>query len=586
MTRLVAPILGLALVIHPHPAALAASKLQPAEVLNFALLDQQGRMHELRRTGGQAVVLYFTANACPVARLSASKVQALRQKYAPQGVEVVMVNSSPADDRKSISKEMQELHAWHVPVLKDDTQGVARHLGVRRTGEVVAISTKDWSLFYHGAIDDQMVEGAQKPEPTERYLETALDEFLAGKPVSRPTSAARGCVIQFEGGIGPDATPVSYSKEVAPILQQKCVGCHSKGNIGAGAMVNFAKVHGMAAMIEEVLLDRRMPPWDLDPQIGRFANDHSLSVAEAGTLLRWVHQGADRGEGPDPLEGYVAKPAEEWPLGKPDIILRMPKAEEVPATGVIPYRHVEVQAGNPNEAWVGAIYVKPGNKKVVHHLIARLKEGGFKNHLGMNEMFVGWAPGTTQAGFPKGTGKHLPANARFDFELHYTASGSAQTDQSEVGLYLLPAKPAARFESVEALNYQFEIKPGDPESPTEAMYCFKQEATLYSVAPHMHLRGKWAKFELLTPSGKRETLCSVPRWDFNWQQTYSLEKPRKIPAGSWVVVSGGFDNSQANPANPDPKKTVHWGEQSFDEMFIGYWNVAWENQGMKEVSSK
>src|SRR5437016_10567 len=203
-----------------HPA-------QTGEVLNFALIDHQGRLHELRRLGGKAVVLFFTANECPVARQSASKIRALRDKFAQRGVAVFMVNSVMADDLNSISKEAVQLHAWHVPVLKDDTQGVARHLGVKRTGETIAISTTDWTVFYRGAIDDQMVEGAQKPKPTERYLEDALNDFLDGKPIRQPKTVARGCVIQFEGGEGANAVPVSYAGEVAPILQRKCIHCHS-----------------------------------------------------------------------------------------------------------------------------------------------------------------------------------------------------------------------------------------------------------------------------------------------------------------------------------------------------------------------
>src|SRR5262249_27878178 len=163
----------------------------------------------------------------------------LREQFSERGVSVFMVNSNPGDDRASISKEMNELHAWHVPVLKDDTQGVARHLGVKRTGETIAISTKDWTVFYRGAIDDQMVEGAKKPQPTERYLENALNDFLDGKPVRTAKTVARGCVIHFDGGEGPDATPVSFAKDVAPILQAKCVRCHSPGNIGSWSMSGF-----------------------------------------------------------------------------------------------------------------------------------------------------------------------------------------------------------------------------------------------------------------------------------------------------------------------------------------------------------
>ena len=555
-----------------------AEEHHPAEgeVLNFALIDHHGRLQELRRLGGKAVVLFFTANDCPVARQSASKIRVLRDKFAERGVSVFMVNSSMADDRDSISKEAAELRVWHVPVLKDDTQGVARHLGVKRTGETVAISTTDWTVFYRGAIDDQLVEGAQKPKPTERYVEDALNDFLEGKPVRQPKTTPRGCVIQFEGGEGPDAAPVSYARDVAPLLARKCVHCHSPGNIGSGAMTSYQKVKSRAPMIEEVLLARRMPPWDADPHVGKFSNDASLSVPEAQTLLRWVHQGAPRGEGDDPLEKVETQPAPDWPLGQPDIVLRVPQEQSIPATGVLKYRHIEVLAGNTNEAWVGALWVKPGNRKVLHHVIARLKAGGVTDHLGEKEMYVGWAPGTTQGWFPKGSGKFLPANARFDFELHYTPTGAPQTDQTEIGVYLLKDKPATRFESVPVVNTAFELKPGDADCAVSAMYGFTRASTLYSVTPHMHLRGRWMKFEALFPDGHRELICSVPRYDFNWQFTYVLSQPKRIPAGTWMLVSGGYDNSINNPSNPDPKKAVHWGDQTFNEMFLGWYNVSWD----------
>lgn len=557
----------------PTPAGLLST---PREVLNFALLDHQGRMHELRRSNARAVVLFFTANGCPVARQAASKIDALRQQFGARGVEFLLVNANTGDDRKSIGTEARELGIGHIPVLHDDTQGVARHLAVRRTGEAIVVDTRDWSVAYRGAVDDQMVEGAQKPAPTESHLASALSDLLEGKPVRVPRTVARGCVIHFDGGEGPDSAPVSYAKEVAPILAAKCVSCHSPGNIGSWAMSGHKKVKGMASMVEEVLLARRMPPWDADPHTGNFADNPSLTVAEAQTLLRWVHQGAPRGEGPDPLESLRVPPAPEWPLGTPDIVLRLPEAQQVPASGVLDYRHIEVRAGNTNDAWVRALYVKPGNRKVLHHVIARLKSGGEADHLGQPEMYVGWAPGSTQRPFPDGSGKHLPRDARFDFELHYTTCGSPQVDTTEIGLYLAKERPASRFESVPVVDYRFEIRPGDPDARGEGSYFFPKAATLHSLTPHQHVRGSWMKFEALFPDGRRETLCSVPRYDFNWQQTYRLAQPRRIPAGTWVVLTGGYDNSARNPANPDPRRYVHWGEQSWDEMFLGWYNVTWD----------
>ncbi len=590
--RLIAAPAGPAVAVAvatPVPVAATATAVAsldtPSEVLNFALLDHRGRMHELRRSNARAVVLYFTANGCPVVRQSASKFAALRARYAERGVDFFMVNANSGDDLKSINEEARELGVWFVPVLKDDTQGVARHLGVRRTAEAFVIDTRNWSVVYRGAIDDQSVEGALKPAPTESYLDAALGEFLAGKAVGKPRTVARGCVVHFDGGDGPDAAPVSYANDVAPILRDKCVSCHSTGNIGSWAMTGHRKVKGMASTIEEALLARRMPPWDADPNHGNFANNASLTLAQSQTLLRWVSQGAPRGDGADPLEELKVPPAPEWPMGQPDIVLRLAEPQEIPATGVLDYRHLEVRAGNTNEGWVRALYVKPGNRKILHHAIARLKDGGQKDHLGQTEMYVGWAPGTTQGPFPRGAGKYLPADALFDLELHYTTCGVAQTDSTEVGIYLAQGKPTTRYESVPVVDHRFEIKPGDPDSRGEGSYCFQRAATLHSLTPHMHVRGRWMKFEALFPDGRRETLCSVPRYDFNWQRTYVLETPRAIPAGTWVIVSGGYDNSQRNPSNPDPRKFIHWGEQSWDEMFLGWYNVTWDEPAPAKASA-
>jgi hypothetical protein len=344
-------------------------------------------------------------------------------------------------------------------------------------------------------------------------------------------------------------------------------------------MTAHARVKGMAAMIEEVILARRMPPWDADPTIGKYHEPAALSLAEAQTLLRWIHQGAPRGEGPDPLAANQPAPPADWPLGPPDIILRLPKPEHIPATGVLEYRHIDVAVGNTDDQWVTGAWVRPGNKQVVHHAIAWLKkEGDDKLMAAEREHFAGYAPGSTQGMYPPGTGKLLHKNARLDIEMHYTPSGVEQTDQTEIGLYL--AKDNKDLKPLDTLwiyNADFQVQPGASDSTHHAAFPLRQNATIYDLMPHMHLRGRWMKFELLLPDGHRETLLSVPRYDFNWQRTYTLENPRQVPAGAWLLITGGYDNSKQNPANPDPKKTIRWGDQSFEEMFLAIVNVTWQN---------
>jgi hypothetical protein len=541
---------------------------EPKEISNFALIDHRGEMHELRRIEAKAIVLFFTGNGCPVARQTIGKLDRLRQEYEPKGVTFLLINANSGDDRASIAEEMRELKVANLPVLKDDTQGVARHLGVRRTGVAIAIKSKDWTAFYRGAVDDQMVEGAQKPAPAELFLQTALDEFLAGKPITRTSTVAHGCAITFEGGEGSDSAAVSYAEQVIPILKQKCVHCHSPGNIGSWSMANHRKLKSMGSMIEEVILTRRMPPWDADPTVGTFRRNTALTISEAQTLLRWIHQGSPRGEGDDPLPQVLAEtpPAPEWPLGKPDKVIGFDRPEKVPATGIVDYRNIDVAVGNSEEVWLGALAIRPGNRKIVHHVVVRMKD---KEPSG-GAVIASWSPGITQGRFPTDSGKLLPKGSILDVEMHYTTNGAEQEDRTEIGLYFLEEKPVLIYEALRIANTSIVIRPGDANSVAQTVYAFPKEVTLHGVKPHMHLRGKSMKFELLYPDGRREIIASVPRFDFNWQTAYRFEEPKRIPAGTWALITGVFDNSALNPANPNPKATVYWGPQSFDEMFVGY----------------
>ena len=337
--------------------------------------------------------------------------------------------------------------------------------------------------------------------------------------------------------------------------------------------------------MQEVLLARRMPPWDADPRHGKFSNDRSLTTAEKRLLLRWIEAGAPRGEGEDRLAALKV-PANDWSLGQPDMIVSLPEAQEIPATGVIAYRHVDVPLDLTNTAWIGATAIKAGNLECTHHVIVRVKypkEG--KTSTENTESLEGWSPGKTFARYPVGAGKQLKPGAVLNFELHYTATGKPETDRTEIGLYLLKEKPPLYYDSRMAINQDLNIPPGEADVRTHATAGFKRDTMLYTLTQHMHNRGGWMKYEALYPDGRRETLLHVPRYDFNWQMEYVLAEPKRMPAGSWILCTGGFDNSPLNPHNPDPKKRVQWGEQSWDEMFIGFMSVA-ELPSTKVVSQK
>lgn len=548
----------------------AAAK--PREVPNFNLTDLSGHNHELKRAEGKAVVLFFTGNGCPVARQSVGKLHALHERFG-HDVAFWVVNTYAGDSLAECRTEAAQFGIRPFPYLRDPKQGVALAFGVERTAEVVVIRSADWSVLYQGAIDDQLSEGAQRKEPQTKFLEAALTEFLANQPVTTDRTKAHGCRIAY-GKVGDEQGTVSYSKVVAPLLQKHCVECHRDGGIGPWAMAGHGKVKNYAAMIEEVLLTGQMPPWHADPAHGHWANDRSMTPEETQTLLRWVAAGAPRGEGPDPLtEALATEPA--WQLGSLDFVVKLPKAEAIPATGVLDYRHIAVDLPITNDVWIAALDVKPGNRRVVHHVIMRAKwDGGPDDGSGFGINLTGWAPGMVLTKFPAGTGKFVPRGAKIDMEMHYTTMGSPQTDQTEIAFYLLPAKPERELFTRSALQPDLNIAPGADESRDTAIHGFTRPATIYTLMPHMHLRGKWMRFDLLLPNGKRETLLNVPRYDFNWQTIYRLAEPRHVPAGAWLVVTGGFDNSPGNPANPDPKKRIHFGLQSWDEMFIGFFDAA------------
>ncbi len=551
---------------------LAVASLTAREVPNFNLVDMHDRNHELYRAKGKAVVLFFTGNGCPIARKSSATLKELKAKYESQGVDFWIVNSYFDEDKKETRDEIRSLGLREFIYLRDLKQLVALSYDVSRTAEAIAIDTTSFEVFYRGAVSNQFGEGAEKPSATEAYLDDSLSEFLAGEPISRARTRARGCRISYAKVGGESGVP-DYATQVAPIFRESCVECHRRGGIGPWSMNRHGRVSNYSDMIEEVLLTRRMPPWDPHPDYGSFKDGNELSREELQTIIQWVKAGAPESDGADPLRAPLPD-YPDWRLGEPDAVLKLPEVQTVAATGVEPYRYIEVENPFDEDVWLSGLDVSPGNRSVVHHVILYAKWPGGPSFGGNGAFFVGWAPGASALTYPDGVAKKLPANAKLTIEMHYTTSGIEETDQSEVALYLAKGPQERSAETRAAADWNLEIPAGDDDSRHHATYAFKKPATLYALFPHMHFRGKWMRYELLTPNGKRKTLLHVPRYDFQWQLSYYLEEPMHVPAGSWLLVTGAFDNSPANPANPDPKKRVLFGEQSWDEMFIGFFEAA------------
>mgnify|MGYP000945829891 CR=1 FL=1 len=563
----------------PRDLLAAREPAAPGKVENFQLIDHTGVSRELyRQKLARVVVIFVAGNGCPIVRQSVGTLNELEKEFSSQGVEFWMLNANPQDDRASVQKEANEFNI-DFPILLDRGQWVAKSLNISRTAEAIAISTKDWKIVYRGAVDDRLGYGTQKPKAEKTPLADALREFLAEKPVSLAKAEVRGCAITYPA-TPDDKAAITYTQHAAPILQKNCVGCHSPGHIGPFSMSNYEKVKGWSAMIREVLLEQRMPPWPADPQVGHFANSRFLSIEETQTLLNWIAQGSPRGEGQDPLATLTPSAPAEWPLGKPDVVVSMPNEFVVPATGVVPYQYFVVESPLPEDSWVRATTIRAGNPKVLHHALIfvkypeALKSIEPRQNAGTAGYFAGFVPGAEPVPFPEGTAKFLPKGTKFVFQMHYAATGKEERDRTELGLYLSKEKPKYELRTRAVTQQDLGIPPGSREYPAKASYKFRKPAVLHNLSPHMHVRGSSFKYELIYPDGKSETLLSVPRWDFAWQTLYQLKQPIEVPAGAQLVCSGTFDNSAANPSNPDPKQWVVFGEQTTDEMFIGYYDIA------------
>ena len=552
-----------------------------ARVDNFVLRDQLGESHELYyHSDKKAVVIMVQGNGCPIARAAWPTYREIGAEYRDRGIQFFMLNSNLQDNRASILAEAREF-GFDMPILDDESQLVGEALGVVRTSEVFVIDTDGWNLVYRGPIDDRLTYERQRAEANETYLTDALDAVLAGQPVEVAQRDAVGCLVNFPHQENHTAA-ASYSETIAPLLIDNCVVCHRAGGIAPWAMSEYVMVQGFAPMIREVLRTNRMPPWHADPHVGSFIGDKSLSPEEMATIVHWVEAGAPRGDGPDPLAS-LAPPTSEWPLGEPDLVLTLP-AFNVPATGVVNYQHPTVANPLTEPVWVRAVAIAPGDRTVVHHVLAGYTESAGTGQRGRRSLLEanlfenylsGYAPGMETNEFPAGTGVLIEPGGRFVLQVHYTPTGRATTDATRIGLYFHDEPPNLILRHNVAMNPQIRIEPNAARHEETAYLPFDRDAILYSLFPHAHYRGRSSKFELMYPDGRVELLLSVPKYDFNWQRDYVLAEPVEIPAGSKIVHTTIYDNSAQNPGNPDPTRSVPWGQQSWDEMLYGAIRFRW-----------
>jgi peroxiredoxin len=564
-------------------SAAASEKLasaKPATVDNFMLVDAQKlEAHELYRlSDAKAIVLVSTGVGCPIARAMTPALKALRDKYAAQGVEVMLVDSNLQDSREAIAAEAKE-YGIDVPILMDSNQLVGEALGVTRTAEVFVINPKTWAVAYHGPLDDRSDYGVQKAA-THEFANDALSAVLAGQPAPEATQASKGCLVDFpERAKAAQHAQISYVKDIAPILEAKCVACHQDGGIGPFAMTNYQMVKGFSPMIREVIRTDRMPPYNADPHVGKFSDNKNLSPTEIKTLVHWIDAGAPRGDGTDPL-GAVKHVAPEWPLGKPDLVLNVP-AYKIPAAGVVDYQRPFIVNPLPAGKWVRASTFKVEQRQGVHHFLTGylpdVPKNGQAFESGWGSSVGSYAVGAESEISPPNVGAFLPAGGAVGIQAHYTPFGKEVTDHTQIGLYFYPddKKPGLVMHNSVIVDNSIVIPANDPHHVEVAYAEFPHDALLYAAFPHAHYRAASSDLWIRYPDGKQKLLLSLPRYDFSWQRDYTFAEPIKVPAGSKLIAHYIYDNSKRNPNNPDPSKTVPWGDQSWDEMLFTRIRYRW-----------
>jgi hypothetical protein len=609
---------------------LSAASLARAEA---ELADIFGGRHYLKdfvedRT--QAIIVVVLDDKCPVVQLEIPTLRKLYEKYNAFDKDRAGRPSAfaryPGDRVKflgiyikpDLGAKGMASHAAdkRIPfrVLHDTDNALVEELGLTRLSEC-AVLDRDLKVVYRGPVDDQYAQGMAKPEATKHYLSDAVDAVLAGCQPPLASQPAVGCKITKPPQ--PAETSLTFYHDVAPILQRRCEACHREGEVAPMPLQTYDNVLAYADMVEEVVCDRRMPPYPGESS-RELAHDQQLPDDEREVLLTWLHSSRAKGNVHDAPAPIAWGNHDHWQIGKPDFVFRMPEPFQVPATGVLNYVYIPIAVnggkGFPEDRWIEAIETHPGARQVVHHVQVHEYFGPVDREttpldqiliyglgISSSRLLGAYTPGNAEGNTlvlancigenpeHKTVGMKLSKGANLMFEVHYTTNGAAAADQSEVAIKFHDHKPDVVLDTWFPFRARADmVIPANVENHSlQDIYHFGRETgakpvLLYGIRPHMHIRGKNFRVELVDPRGlsrstlqdysqhdaiRGETILSVPTWDFNWQRFYQFKEPILIMPDQALLATGYWDNTQYNPRNPDPKMDAPWGQQTIQEMF-------------------
>ena len=571
---LVAGLLG----AHGMARATVDAAAAPLSVDNFQLADQNFLGHRLYRLAdAKAVVLITYASGDAAVRRDAPAWMGLKAAYAPKGVEFLALASKLGETRERVIPDAKAA-GLEMPILFDYQQLVGEQLAVTRAAEVLVIDPKTWRVAWRGPVMGPAGEPLAKE---------AIEAVSSGRTVTVASRPALGLSIAFpERARAKDFAQISYAQAIAPIVQQKCSGCHQPGGIGPMPLNTYEQIKGFSPMIREVLRTQRMPPFQPDRAVGQFQDDGRLSPDQVKTLVHWIDAGAPRGAGDDPLR-KIKFQAPDWPLGKPDLVVDMPEVK-IPASGVLEYQYPVAPHVMGEGRWLRATAFRISDRKAVHHILTGVAPadpapGAKVTETQWTTLLHGYVPGLGYMVTAEGTGLWIPPSSGLAFQAHYTTYGRETVENTQVGLYFYPKgqEPMYPRRTFGIFDMSIEIPAGEQEHKEIAYIEFPKDAVIYAFTPHAHKRGVATTVSILYPNGREDMLLAIPQYDFGWQYDYVLAKPLAIPAGSKIITRWVYDNSTRNAGNPDPTKTVYWGEQSFEEMLAVYVHYHWVGETAK-----
>jgi hypothetical protein len=555
---------GLTLSALAMAVATSTSHAADERVGDFALLDQEGYFHHMAwYDNNKAVAFLVQGNGAEETREALANFERMKARYESQGIVFMMINPL-GQDRAEVAADVAAM-GTEIPVLIDDVQAVSESIGIEFIGEAVIYDPKSFRVIYRG--------DAGMP------LNDALAQVAAGDPVTYALVETQGTPVSYPER---DISAVSYEKDVAPIIAENCASCHREGGIAPFALNSHAMVQGWSPMIREVMMTKRMPPGQIDPHVGDFRNSYVVPFEDQRKVLDWIAAGSQKDGTTDPL-AMLEVPATEWAFGEPDYIIEIPE-QSVPSTGVLDYRYefIPITLPDGKARYVRASQYMPGDRTVLHHTLNALfgpgerpNGRGFVAPANPNVAHITpYIPGAAPSVEEPNTGGLLQSGSVIGIQLHYTTTGRESKDASRIGLWFYPEDqvPTERRTGDCACIFTptwTNIPPYDPNFEQTAEITIPDDAYVMSFLPHMHFRGKYMRFEAHYPDGTTELMANVANYNYNWQMEYQLTEQKLVPAGTRIVVTGAFDNSTQNKANPDPARDVPWGDQSWDEMFFG-----------------